>query len=118
MLTRVGNWRVPVAYLATVALISFVGSSIAPDAIAPPLFQLLSGGLLFGAMFMATDPVTSPGTKAGKYIFGVSCGVITVLIRSFSGFTEGVMFSIVFMNAFTPLIDALVLNLKYPAAKT
>jgi len=85
--------------------------------IAPPLFQLLSGGLLFGAVFMATDPVSSPATKPGKLIFGALCGIITVLIRTFSGFTEGVMFSIVFMNAFSPLIDSTIVNLKYRPAE-
>jgi len=112
---RVANWRVPASYLATVFVVSFAGNLAAPRLIAPPLFQLLAGGLLFGAMFMATDPVTSPGTNAGKYVFGVSCGVITVVVRAFSGFTEGVMFSIVFMNAFAPLIDNAVLGLRYRA---
>ena len=66
-----------------------------------------------GAMFMATDPVTSPFTKIGKCIFGVFCGFFTVLIRGFSGYVEGVMFSIVLMNAFVPLIDHIVLSRKY-----
>ena len=66
---------------------------------------------------MATDPVTSPFTKAGKYISGIMCGVLTVLIRSFSGYVEGVMFSIVLMNAFAPLIDHIVLSLKYRPVK-
>ena len=113
MLTRVGNWRVPLAYLSVVVVFSWIGFAVAPTAIAPPLFQLLSGGLLFGAMFMATDPVTTPTTGVGKLVFGALCGVLTVLIRAFSGFTEGVMFSIVFMNAFAPLIDHLVVTLRY-----
>lgn len=117
MITRVANWRIPIAYLASVAVFSAIGNAAAPQVFAPPQFQLLTGGLLFGAMFMATDPVTSPGTKAGKYIFGAACGIITLLIRNFSGFTEGVMFSIVFMNAFAPLIDIVVLNAKYRTAK-
>jgi Na+-transporting NADH:ubiquinone oxidoreductase subunit B/electron transport complex protein RnfD len=72
---------------------------------------------MFGAFFMATDPVTSPFTGAGKYTFGIMCGLLTVLIRSFSGYVEGVMFSIVIMNAFAPLIDHIVLMFKYRAAK-
>ena len=72
---------------------------------------------MFGAFFMATDPVTSPFTCAGKYTFGILCGVLTVLIRSFSGYVEGVMFSIVIMNAFAPLIDHIVLALKYRSRK-
>jgi Na+-transporting NADH:ubiquinone oxidoreductase subunit B/electron transport complex protein RnfD len=115
MATRVANWRVPLSYLATVFVLALVGNLLAPSRIAPPLFQLLTGGLLFGAMFMATDPVTSPGTAAGKYVFGIGCGVVTVVLRTLSGFTEGVMFSIVLLNAFAPLIDTIVLNLRYKA---
>jgi len=66
---------------------------------------------------MATDPVTSPAAKTGKLIFGFGCGILTVVIRTFSGFTEGVMFSIVIMNAFAPLIDNTVVNLKYRPTK-
>ncbi|MEE8591604.1 MAG: RnfABCDGE type electron transport complex subunit D [Spirochaetia bacterium] len=117
MMTRVSSWRITLSYLASVALFAFVGHSLGPQTFAPPLFQLLSGGLLFGAVFMATDPVTSPATKSGKFIFGSLCGIITVLIRTFSGFTEGVMFSIVFMNAFSPLIDNTIVNLKYRPAQ-
>ena len=65
---------------------------------------------------MATDPVSSPITKGGKMIFAVGAGVLTVLIRSFSGFTEGVMFSILVMNAFSPLLDNMVINRRYKAA--
>ena len=117
MITRVSSWRITLSYLASVGLFAWIGHALGPETFAPPLFQLLSGGLLFGAAFMATDPVTSPATRAGKLIFGTSCGILTVLIRTFSGFTEGVMFSIVFMNAFAPLIDTIVLNLKYRPAR-
>jgi len=117
MLSRVSNWRVPLSYLGSVFAFSFIGSLIWPTRIAPPLFQLLTGGLLFGAMFMATDPVTSPFTQAGKYVFGLMCGFLTVLIRGFSGYTEGVMFSIIFMNALTPLIDHIVVTAKYRPVK-
>jgi len=117
ILTRVANWRVPLAYLGSVALFSAVGSLAAPAVFAPPQFQLLAGGLLFGAFFMATDPVSSPSTRGGKWVFGLICGIVTLLIRTFSGFTEGVMFSILFMNAFAPLLDTIVLNVKYRAAK-
>jgi RnfABCDGE-type electron transport complex D subunit len=89
--TRVGSWRTSLVYLATVAVFAWIGNALAPQAFAPPLFQLLAGGLLFGAFYMATDPVSSPITKGGKMIFAVGAGVLTVLIRSFSGFTEGVM---------------------------
>jgi RnfABCDGE-type electron transport complex D subunit len=117
VISKVANWRIPLSYLASVALFSWIGNLIAPDMVAPPLFQLLGGGLLFGALFMATDPVTSPYNHESKFIFGALCGVLTVVIRSFSGYTEGVMFSIIFMNALTPLIDHFVLKAKYRTAK-
>ncbi len=117
MITKVSNWRVPVTYLASVAFFGWFGNLAAPDLVAPALFQLLAGGLLFGAMFMATDPVTSPYNKESKFIFGAMCGLLTVVIRSFSGYTEGVMFSIIFMNALTPLIDHFVVKAKYRTAK-
>lgn len=117
MFTKVGNWRIPVSYLGSVFVFAAIGNHFIPDMVAPPLFQLLSGGLLFGAFFMATDPVTAPFTCAGKYISGIMCGILTVLIRSFSGYVEGVMFSILIMNAFSPLIDTIVLSLKYRPVK-
>jgi len=117
MLTKVSNWRIPVSYIGTVFLFALAGNHFLPEKIAPPMFQVLAGGLLFGAMFMATDPITSPFTRAGKYTFGIMCGVLTVLIRSFSGCVEGVMFSIVITNAFTPIIDQIVLTLKYRSVK-
>jgi len=67
---------------------------------------------------MATDPVSSPITKTGKHIFGAALGLLTVIIRALSGYAEGVMFSIVFMNAFVPLIDHAVLRVKYRAVKS
>jgi Na+-transporting NADH:ubiquinone oxidoreductase subunit B/electron transport complex protein RnfD len=118
MFSKISNWRVPVSYLGSVLLFSLIGNTVLPARVAPPLFQLLTGGLLFGSMFMATDPVSSPFTRAGKYSFGVLCGVLTILIRSFSGYVEGVMFSIIIMNAFTPLIDHVVVTMKYRQVRT
>jgi Na+-transporting NADH:ubiquinone oxidoreductase subunit B/electron transport complex protein RnfD len=117
LLTKAANWRIPVTYLGSVLLFAIIGNHFIPQQIGPPAFQLLSGGLLFGAFFMATDPITSPFTTEGKYIFGIMCGILTVLIRSFSGYVEGVMFSIVIMNALTPLIDHIVLSFKYKPVK-
>ena len=70
-----------------------------------PLFHVVSGGLLLGAFFMATDYVTAPVTTPGRLIFGVGCGIMTVLIRLYGGFPEGVNYSILLMNILTPLID-------------
>jgi len=102
---KIITWHIPASYLGSVVVFSsifwLVDSSRYPD----PLFQLLTGGLLLGAFFMATDMVTSPLTKGGMLIFGVGCGLITVLIRLFGGYPEGVSFAILLMNAATPLID-------------
>ncbi len=70
-----------------------------------PLFTLFSGSLLFGAIYMATDPVTSPLSPRGAWIFGIGIGLLVVLIRNFGGLPEGVMYAILLMNAATPLID-------------
>jgi len=110
MVTKVSNWRIPVTYLGSVVVLSSILRPIWPAKFAPPLFQLLSGGLLFGAMFMATDPVTSTMTIAGKWIYGSLLGLVTVVIRGFSGYVEGVMFAILLMNIFAPLIDNAVLS--------
>jgi RnfABCDGE-type electron transport complex D subunit len=115
--SRVSNWRIPLFYLSAVFVLSYFGNMFFPDKVAEPVFQLLSGGLLFGAFFMASDPVTSPYTKPGKIIFAVLCGLLTVLIRSFSGYVEGVMFSIVIMNGFSPLIDRFIVSFKYRAVR-
>jgi RnfABCDGE-type electron transport complex D subunit len=112
ILTKVTDWKIPTFYILTVAVFSWILNMVTPQ-VAPPVFQLLSGGLLFGAFFMATDPVTTPYTRMGKVIFGIMCGVLTVLIRGFAGYAEGVMFSIILMNGMTPLIDHMVMQHKY-----
>lgn len=118
IIAKVSSWRTVVSYLASAFVFAAIGHHFLPGRIAPAGFQLLAGGMLFGAFFMATDPVTSPFTRAGKYAAGVSCGVLTVLIRAFGATVEGVMFSIVVVNAFTPLIDHIVLMFKYRPTKS
>lgn len=113
ILTKVVDWRIPLSYLATVILFPLLANHFFHTQFAPPLFQLLSGGLLLGAFFMATDPVTSPFTKQGRWIAGILLGLLTVLIRGLSGYAEGVMFSILLVNALSPLIDTLVLKVRY-----
>jgi Na+-transporting NADH:ubiquinone oxidoreductase subunit B/electron transport complex protein RnfD len=76
MFTKVSNWRIPVCYIGSVFLFALIGNRLLPERIAPPVFQVLTGGLLFGALFMATDPVTSPFTRAGKFTFGIMCGAL------------------------------------------
>jgi RnfABCDGE-type electron transport complex D subunit len=116
--TRAADWRIPISYLASTVLFSFVLGALLPGRVAPAWFQLLSGGLLFGAFFMANDPVTAPFTFTGRWIYGVMLGLLTVLIRALSGLPESVMFAILLMNATTPLLDKLALNLAYPRAST
>jgi RnfABCDGE-type electron transport complex D subunit len=118
VVTRAGDWRVPVSYLGSVALSALVLHGIMPERIAPVWFQLLSGGLLFGAFFMANDPVTSPFTFTGRWVYGIMLGILTVLIRALSGLPESVMFAILLMNAITPLIDSTVVNINYRRATT
>jgi Na+-translocating ferredoxin:NAD+ oxidoreductase subunit D len=101
------TWHVPVCYLGTVAVYSAVQWGLSPDVAMPPHFHLLTGGLMLGAWFMATDMVTTPITPRGLAIFGVGCGVLTMLLRTVTGgvYPEGVSFAILLMNAVTPLID-------------
>lgn len=98
------DWRIPVGILLTVTVLSSLLFAI-NSIYGSPLFHLLSGGLMIGALFMATDPVTSPITLKGKWIFGIGIGTIVIIIRIWGGLPEGVMYSILLMNAFTPLIN-------------
>lgn len=92
------TWHIPVVYIATVAVLSIPFKQ-------DPVFQILSGGLVLGAFFMATDYVTSPMFSRGKIIFGFGCGLLTVLIRNLGAYPEGVCYSILIMNIMVPLID-------------
>jgi electron transport complex protein RnfD len=101
------DWRVPVVYIGTVFLLSLV-LPVPKDAatqLGDPIYQVLAGGLVIGAFFMATDMVSTPVTGAGRAIFAAGCGLIVVLIRRYGGYPEGVAYSILLMNTFTPLID-------------
>jgi len=99
------SWHIPISYLATVAFLATVFNLINPDIYAPPLFHLLAGGLILCAFFMATDPVSSPTSGIGKLVFGVGCGLLTWVIRTFGNYPEGAMFAVVLMNCAVPLID-------------
>ena len=83
--------------------------------VAPPLFQILSGGLILGAFFMATDPITTTYNQTAKWIYGAGCGFITVLIRDFTTLPEGVMYSILLMNLLAVPIQSLMVRIKYRA---
>jgi len=99
------DWRIPVSILGTVMIFSAVLGFFDADRFPTPLFSVFSGGLLLGAIYMATDPVTSPVTPRGAWIFGIGTGVLVMLIRVFGGLPEGVMYAILLMNAATPLIE-------------
>ena len=105
LLRKVISWHIPVSFIATVALISFIFPQGQIGNLEFMLYQLFSGGLMIGAFFMATDYVTCPVTKKGKLIYGVGCGLITVLIRYFGAFPEGVSFAILVMNLFVWYLD-------------
>lgn len=113
ILKRYADWRVPVGMLSTVAIIGGIIWLFNPSGYPSPLFHLLSGGLLLGAFFMATDPVTSPVTKRGRWIFGIGAGVLVVVIRIWGGYPEGVMYSILLMNAATPLLNRYTVPVQF-----
>lgn len=102
---RVIDWRIPLGVLLSLSAFTAVFWLVNPGKYASPLFHLFAGGLLIGAFFMATDLVTSPITPLGTWIYALGIGAIVGLIRLFGGFPEGVMYSILFMNAFVPLLN-------------
>ncbi len=104
LIRKVAGWRIPLSLLLTATITSAIFFLIDHNW-GSVWFHLFGGGLLLGAFFMATDPVTTPTTKRGRYIFGLGCGILLMIIRYFSGLPEGVMYSILFMNALTPLIN-------------
>lgn len=104
------SWRIPVSFIGTVAVLAAVFGQ-------DPLFHVLAGGLLLGAFFMATDYVTSPVTPKGQIVFGVGCGVLTVFIRLYGGYPEGVCYAILIMNAATALIDRYTAPRKFGEVK-
>ncbi len=108
LVRRIITWHIPVSYIGTVAVIIGFSQLIGDRNFAMVPVHMFSGGLMLGAFFMATDMVTSPLTKKGGVIFGIGAGVITCVIRLLGGYPEGVCYSILLMNAFTPLIDRYV----------
>jgi Na+-translocating ferredoxin:NAD+ oxidoreductase subunit D len=102
------EWRIPVSFIGTVFVLSFLFGGLhglCSASLLLPVFHIFAGGLILGAFFMATDMVTSPVTKHGRIIFGIGCGLITIVIRLWGGYPEGVCYSILIMNIFVPLID-------------
>lgn len=104
LIRRVVSIKIPAAYIISFAVLSFIFGKDAMD-FEYTAYQILTGGLLLGAFFMATDYTTTPTTSKGMVIFGIGCGVLTFLIRRFGGYPEGVSFSILLMNLASPLIE-------------
>lgn len=110
---KVITWHIPISMLATIAVFGGIMWGINPDRFADPIFHLITGGIMLGAFYMATDLVTSPMSNNGKLIFGFGIGVLTMVIRYFGAYPEGVSFAILIMNAFVPLIDKYVKQRKF-----
>lgn len=114
---KVLDWTVPVFYIGTIFIISYIIGLRYGLGIWYPTFHLLSGGLIFGAVFMATDPVTNPVNRQGRIIFAILLGMITLILRFKSNHPEGVMYSILLMNMFVPVIDSKTSNVTIKDTK-
>ena len=117
MWRKVINWQIPVSYIASVAVLSFLFPK-AGTGLEWMLYSVFGGGLFLGAFFMATDYATSPVTKKGQVIFGIGCGLLTVLIRYFGSYNEGVCYSIMVMNLLVPLIDKYTKPVRFGVVKS
>jgi electron transport complex protein RnfD len=105
---RLFDWRIPVGILGTALLFAGIVYLLAPESQPLPVFHVLSGGLAFGAVFMATDPVTSPMAPLATWIYAIGIGALVVLIRLWGGLPEGVMYAILLWNAATPLLNRVI----------
>lgn len=118
LFTRVASWRTVVSMLGSFVILTgalIAGGAVAypiPGVFGPVMWHLFAGGLLFGAFFMATDPVTSPTTNVGKWFYGIIIGSTTVLIRNFTGYVEGVTFAILLGNIVAPILDEIVVGIR------
>lgn len=108
LIRKIITWHIPVAYLGSVVIFSGILWLVNPETYIDPLFHLVTGGMMLGALYMATDMVTSPMSYKGMIIFGIGCGLLTMVIRIFGAYPEGVSFAILIMNAFVPLINTYV----------
>ena len=112
LLTRVANWRTVVGILGSFTVLGVVLQHFNPENFANVHWHLLAGGLLFGAFFMATDPVTSPVTNGGKWVYAMIIGAVTLLIRNLAGYAEGMMFAILLGNIAAPVIDDAAVRIR------
>jgi electron transport complex protein RnfD len=105
LLKRYITWHIPITFIATTALLTWIFGGKEGIMTGDPVFHMISGGLILGAFFMATDYVTGPSVRSAQVVFGIACGALTALIRLKGGYPEGVMFAILLMNCFAPLLD-------------
>lgn len=117
LIRRVITWHIPVSFIATVAIVTYIFPLGGVSSLDYMLSELCAGGLFIGAIFMATDYVTSPATGKGRIIFGIGCGLITLFIRYFGGYPEGVSFAILIMNLLVWYIDMLTRPKVFGGAK-
>jgi electron transport complex protein RnfD len=118
---RIDGFRIPASYVCTVFLLSWLfngtGDLFTSEALIVPFYHLCAGGLMLGALFMATDMATSPITPLAKVLFGTGCGVLTFVIRRFGGYPEGVSYSILLMNCLVPLLGRVTRPKRYGEIK-
>ena len=117
VIRKVISWHIPVAYIATVAILTLIAAPAGISGVDYMLYNVFGGGLMLGAIFMATDYATSPVTKPGQIIFGIGCGLLTCFIRRFGSYPEGVCYSIMIMNCTTWLLDKYIRPTIYGAPK-
>ena len=117
LIRNIISLRIPVAFVGTVAVLTFLFPQGGQDRVTWMAAQILSGGLMLGAIFMATDYVTSPITKLGQVVYGIGCGVLTVVIRYFGGYPEGVSYAILIMNCCVVLLDRIGRPKKFGSVK-
>lgn len=110
---KVIDWKAPLTFLASIFVINFIGGLLSPDKFRDPLLSVLVGGVMFAAFFLVSDPSTQPQYPYSRYIYGIGLAVITVIIRNFATFPEGVVFALIIMNALAPIIDSMKINRKF-----
>ena len=117
LIRKVISWHTPVAYIGTVAILTLIAAPAGISGVDYLLYNVFGGGLMLGAIFMATDYATSPVTKPGQLVFGIGCGLLTCFIRRFGSYPEGVCYSILIMNCTTWLLDKYIRPTIYGAVK-
>ncbi len=114
---KVITWHIPLSIILTILTFTFVLWQINPEKYINPIYHIFTGGILLGAIYMATDYVTSPMIPAGMIIYGIGIGIITVVIRVFGAYPEGISFAILIMNSFVPLINRFVKPKRFGEVK-